>query len=422
MSDDCLTPLGTDNLAPINAYKRKDYLQHPVGRLQLFGSLCATVFLVNLARIVYAPLLQPVAADFGVTAASLGVIATAAWLGSALPRMPTGYILTFVPRHYVVIATGTLLVFTSAFTGLAMSVEHLLVGAFFMGLSSGMYFIAANPLLSELFPQRIGRILGIHGMSSQIAAVSAPLIVGGILLFTDNWRMTFFIISATAAITTSFIVYASRRVDLPHAGSEDRSLLVAARAQWPLILTGIIIAGTIGFLWNGLFNLYGDYLEVVKGIDEDTGRLLLSGMFAAGIPAWLISGQMADRWPNIPVLAFILFLFSGAVIGLTVVDGFLAVAALSLIAGYGFFAMIPVLDTYLLASLPDRHRGSAYTWYSATMMIFTALGSGVIGTAVSSGVPYDVAFQVPAVAVAITGIGLFLAYRLGVLQAVSTRR
>lgn len=389
-----------------------------MARLQLFGSLCATVFLVNLARIVFAPLLQPVASDFGVTAASLGIIATAAWLGSALPRMPTGYILTFVPRHYVVITTGTFLVFTSAFTGLATSIEHLLIGAFLMGLSSGMYFIAANPLVSELFPERTGRALGLHGMSSQIAAVSAPVIVGGILLFADNWRATFFVISATAAITTTFLVYASRRVDLPHAGAEDRSLLVAAKAQWPLILTGILISGAIGFLWNGLFNLYGDYLEVVKGIDEETGRLMLSAMFAAGIPAWLISGRLADSRRNLPLLVGILLGFGGSVIGLTLVDNLFVILAMSLVAGYSFFSMIPVVDTYLLRSWPDRHRGSAYTWYSATMMIFTAMGSGVIGFAVSElGVTYDMALQVPAIVVGLVAIMVFLGYRFGPLEA-----
>lgn len=374
-----------------------------------------TVFLVNLARLVFAPLLQPVAAEFGVTAASLGVLATATWLGSALPRLPTGYILTLVPRHYVVIATGALLVVTAAFTGLAATTTHLIVGAFLMGLSSGMYFIAANPLVSELFPKRVGRALGIHGMSSQLAAVGAPLIVGGILLVAD-WRTTFFAISGAAALSTAFILFAARRVDLPHAGAEDRSLLKAARAQWPLIIMGIVVSGTMGFLWNGLFNLYGDYLEMTRGIDPSTGRLLLSMMFAAGIPAWLISGRMADTRRNLPMLVGILLGFALSVTALTTVDGIVLIALASLGAGYCFFSLVPVLDTYLLSIFPDRHRGSAYTWYSATMMIITALGSGTIGTAVEAGVQYDTAFRIGAIAVAGVAVALFVAYRFGPLR------
>ena len=201
-----------------------------MSRRELFGSLCAMVFLVNLARVVFAPLVQPVAADLGVSAASLGVVASAAWLGSAAPRLPTGYLLTRVARHRVVAATGAILVVTSAVTAVADSRLHLAVGAFLMGTSSGMYLIAANPLVSELFPDRVGGALGVHGMASQVAAVGAPLAVSAILVVGD-WRTTFLCIAGVAAAATAFLLVAARRADLPDAGTDDRSLLVAGRAQ-----------------------------------------------------------------------------------------------------------------------------------------------------------------------------------------------
>lgn len=383
-------------------------------RLKLFGGLCATVFLVNLARVIFAPLIQPVAADFGVTAASLGVIASATWLGSALLRLPTGYLLTKVSRHKVVIATGALLVVTSTFTGRAQSIDHLIVGAFLMGLSSGIYFIAANPLVSELFPQRVGRAIGIHGMSSQIAAVSAPLIVGGVLLVAD-WRTTFYLIALVAATSTAFLVIATRQARLPTAGEDDRSLLAGGKAQWRLILTGVIFMGAVGFLWNGLFNLYGDYLEVAKAIDPATGRLLLSLMFTAGIPAWIIGGRLADRVRHVPLIIVIIAGFAAAIYGLTLVEGFVLIALLSIFIGFTFFSLIPALDTYLLSTLPDRHRGSAYAWYSSTMMIFTALGSGVIGSIVASGVAYDIVFQFLAIFVGFLAVAFGIGWAIGVI-------
>ena len=361
--------------------------------------------MVNLARLIFAPLIQPAAAEFDVTAASLGVIASAAWLGSASPRLPTGYLLTFVPRHWVVAATGTLLVFTSAFTGLAQSITHLTVGAFLMGMSSGMYFIAANPLVSELYPERVGSAIGTHGMASQVAAVGAPLILSAILL-VGNWRTTFFLISALAAVITLALLWATRRTDLPDAGSEDRSLLVALRAQWPVILTGIAFIGAAGFLWNGLFNLYGDYLDVAKGIDPETGRVLLSLMFAAGLPAFVITGRLADRVPNIPLLLAIVGTFVVSVLALTVVESLVAIVLVSLVIGYAIHSLFPAIDTYVLASLPDRHRGSAYALFSSTMMLIQALGSGTVGTVVDRGLSYDVAFQT--LAIGVGGLVLFL--------------
>lgn len=370
------------------------------------------VFLVNLARVIFAPLVQPAAADFDVPAASLGIVASAAWLGSASPRLPTGYLLTKVPRHWVVLFTGSLLVVTATLTGFSQSITHLIVGAFFMGLSSGMYFIAASPLVSELFPERVGSAIGFHGMSSQLAAVGAPLFLSVVLLVGD-WRLTFFCIAGLAAITTTILLIATRRTDLPRAGDADRSLLVAARAQWPIILTGIAFIGTTGFLWNALFNLYGDYLTVVKGIDPATGRVLLSVMFAAGLPAFVLTGWLADRVPNVPLLFAIISTFVLSVLALTVVEGVVAIALVSLVVGYAIHSLFPAIDTYMLASLPDRHRGSAYALFSSTMMFVQALGSGTVGIAVSLGASYTVVFQVLAIAVGVMLACMGILYRAG---------
>jgi predicted MFS family arabinose efflux permease len=374
------------------------------------------VFLVNLARVVFAPLVQPVAADLGVPAASLGVVASAAWLGSAAPRLPTGYVLTRVDRHRVLGVTGALLVATSVFTAVAGSRLHLAVGAFLMGCSSGMYFIAANPLVSELFPERVGGALGVHGMASQLSAVGAPLAVSAILLVGD-WRTTFLCIAAVAAVATVTLVVAARRADLPDAGQADRSVGQAARAQWPIILTGIAFLGAAGFLWNATFNLYGDYLEVAKGIDPATGRTLLSLMFAAGVPAFVVTGRLADRVPNVPLLLALVGATVAGVLALTVAEGFLAVAAVSIALGYAVHGLFPAADAYMLSSLPDHHRASAYSVYSATMMFVQAFGSGTVGTAVAAGVSYTVAFRAVAAVVGLVFLVLFGLHVAGRLPA-----
>jgi predicted MFS family arabinose efflux permease len=374
------------------------------------------VFLVNLARVIFAPLLQPVAADLGVTTASLGVVTSAAWLGSAAPRLPTGYLLTRVPRHYVVAATGGLLVGTSVLTALSQSVLQLALGAALMGVSSGMYFTAANPLVSELFPDRVGTVIGVHGMSSQVGAAVAPLVVSAVL-FVSDWRTTFLCIGAIAAVTTVAFVWMAGRMTLPDAGSEDRDLFAAIRAQWATVLTGIVLLGASGFLWNGLFNLFGDYLEVAKGIDPGTGRLLLSVMFAAGLPAFLVTGQLADRVPNVPLLIALIACFACSVFVLTVVESVVAITAVSLFVGYFAHSLYPAVDTYLLASLPDHHRASAYAMYSAIMSLTQSLGSGVVGILVTRGGNYTLIFQVLAILVGVLVAGMFVLYRFDKLPA-----
>jgi len=363
-----------------------------VSRSRVFVSLCSVVFLVNFGRVVFAPLLDPLAGAFDLTESTAGLIATLAWLGSALPRIPTGYLLTRVERHRVVLGTGAVLSAAAGLTAFANSVLTLGAGAFLMGVASGAYFIAANPLVTELYPQRVGRVIGVHGTASQLAAVVAPLFVGAVLL-TATWREVFASISLVAALVTVGFYLAARRADLPDVGSADRDLLAAARRQWPIIVSGIAILGAAGFVWQGLFNFYVTYVTATKSVDAGTARNLLTVIFAAGVPAFWVTGRLADRFSHVPLMLAIFAGFVASLLALTVAEGLLALTAATVAMGYVAHSFFPALDTYLLDSLPDENRASAYSVYSGVMMIAQATGSFVLGSLVESGLGYDRVFR-----------------------------
>ncbi|MFC7081022.1 MFS transporter [Halorussus caseinilyticus] len=354
--------------------------------------MCSVVFLVNLARVVFAPLLEPLSAAFGLTESTAGLIATLAWLGSATPRIPTGYLLTRVDRHKVVLATGAVLTGAAAFMTVADSVVMLGAGAFLMGVASGAYFIAANPLVTELFPERVGRAIGIHGTASQLAAVAAPVFVGAVLV-AATWREVFTVIAVVAAGATAVFYWTARRTEMPDAGTEDRDLLTAARRQWPIILAGIAILGATGFVWNGLFNFYVKYVTATKGVNAGTARNLLTVVFAAGVPAFWVTGRLADRLPHVPLMLAILGGFVATLFALTAAQGLAVLAAVTAVMGYVIHSLFPALDTYLLDSLPDENRASAYSLYSGAMMIVQAMGSVVIGALLDAGFGYDAVFR-----------------------------
>ena len=385
------------------------------GRLRLFGSLCGLVFLVNLARVVFAPLVEPLRRAFLLSPAEAGLVVTLVWLGSALPRLPTGYLLTRVKRHRVVLGAGATLTGAAAFTAVARSPAWLYAGAFTMGLASGPYFLAANPLVSELFPARVGRAIGVHGTASQIAAVAAAPLVGGALLLAD-WRTTFWLIAGAGAVSTAAIYLSARRASLPAAGDDDRDMLGAVRAQWPIVVTGIAVVGVTGFVWNGLFNFYVTYL-VSEGVAEATGRDLLTVAFAAGVPAFLVTGRLADRVAYVPLLLSILVAFVCSVLLLTVTSGFWPLVAVSALLGYVVHSLFPAIDTYLLDSLPDRHRASAYATFSATMMLVQATGSVVVGALNDLGYSYDAVFQGLAGLLAVVVAALAVLHRAGYLPS-----
>lgn len=375
-------------------------------------SICLFAYLVNFGRVAFAPLVQPFMEIFEVREATAGFVATTVWLGSAASRLPTGVLLTRVKRHHAIVGMGVFMTGAAAATALAPTVTLVSVGAFLIGLASGVFYIAANPLVSELYPSRVGWAVGIRGMSAQLAAVSAPALVGVTLLYL-SWRHVFAGIAVVAVGTTLLFFWAARRAEMPEAGAEDRDLLAAAREQWPLILTGIAVVGVAGFVWQGLFNFYETYLTSVKLVSEAAASNLLTLIFAAGVPAFFLSGRMADRVSYVPLMFSILGGFVACLLALTVVEGFWAIAALSLVMGFVVHSLFPVLDTYMLATLPDHRRGSAYAVFSATMMLMQAPGSVALGTLVESGVAYDTVFRGYAACIAAVLVALFVFYRRG---------
>ncbi|SEK40673.1 MFS transporter [Haloferax larsenii] len=379
------------------------------------------VLLVNLARVVFAPLLGEFILFFDVNRATVGFVATLVWLGSASLRVPTGWLLTRVPRHRVVLGTGIVLVLASALTASARSIEMLMVGAASMGLASGAYFVAANPLVSELYPERVGRAMGIHGTASQLAAVGvAPFVtlvlaVGADLdvpFISASWQLVFVCVGIAAAVVTVALYLTARSTELPDAGADDRDLLGAVRKEWRVILTGVVILGATGFVWQGVFNFYELYMTS-KGLPQATARNMLTVVFGAGVPAFFLSGRLADKLPRVPYILGVLVAFVASVLVLTQTRGLVPLLVVTAILGYVIHSLFPALDAYLLDTLPDESRGSAYSVYSFGMMIFQATGAGAVGYLTDVAYTFDQVFVGFAVGLGVIVAGLLVLQRAG---------
>ncbi|ELY98758.1 MFS transporter [Natrialba aegyptia] len=361
-----------------------------MARSRLFASLCGLVFLVNLARIIFAPLLDVFIAEFPIGEATAGLIVTLAWVGSASLRLPTGWLLTKVPRHYVVIASGAILAVSAAIAATATTLPHLMVGAFFMGMASGVYFVSANPLLSELYPERIGRVMGIHGAANQLAAViAAPFVALTVLV---DWRLSLWAIAVGAAVITVYTWIVASRTEMPSAGQADRDFVAGALSEWRIIVTALAIVGLAVFVWQGVFNFYELYMQS-KGLSDRAAGAMLTIVFAAGVPAFYFGGDLADRLPHVPYLLGIVGTFSATLLVVTRLESLPALVAGSAFIGFVVHMLYPAVDTYLLDTLSDSTRGSAYAVFSSIWMFSQALGSSALGILLERGYAYDTVFS-----------------------------
>lgn len=385
-----------------------------MSRRRLFGTLCSLAFLTNLGRIGFAPLLEPLMTAFAVGPGTAGLVASLVWLGAAAVRIPVGYLLTRLPRRTVILAAGGLLAVASTGAAFAPTVGLLAASAFAIGASSGVYFVAANPLVSELYPDRVGRALGIHGVAAQLAAVLAAPLVGAVLLF-DGPRAVFLGLAVAAVLATAVLARAAGGVPERRGGGVDRDLRSAARSQWRVIGTGVALLGTGFFVWSGVFNFYVSFLAAEKGFTANGAGTALTVAFAAGVPAFWVAGRLADRYAPLPLLVGILLSFSGLLVGLTWATGTVAVLAASAAIGFVVHGAFPVVDTFMLSTLPADYRGSGYAIYSGLFMALSSGGPWLVGTLTEAGLAYTRVFQGLALGLAVAVLamgGLYAAGRI----------
>lgn len=366
------------------------------------GSLCGMVFLLDAPLILFAPLVEPLMREFTIGPGITGLIITTVWVGSALTKIPTGYVLFHIPRQHVIIGSGVVLTVAAGVAALAASVTLLATGAFLMGVASGAYVTAAEPLMSELFPERIGRALGIHGIASILGTIIAPLFVS-LMLITANWQAVFVVLALAIACTTGIFYWIARRADLPDVGRGDQQVHTALRRHWPLLITGIAILCTAGFVWNGIFNFYPSYFIHAKGFAEHPARVMLTLAFVMALPGVWFGGRLADQLPRIPLMLSILRALVVSLFVLTAVRGTFLLIVMTALLGFIFHTLFPVLDSHLLGLLPNEDRASVYAVYSGIAMFGEASGSTAVGLLLEQGITYDLAFQLLT-----TGLGIVL--------------
>jgi MFS family permease len=121
---------------------------------------------------------------------------------------------------------------------------------------------------------------------------------------------------------------------------------------------------------------------------------MLTVVFAAGVPAFFLAGELADDLPSVPLLLGIVGSFAGCLLLVVASEGLVALAISSALIGFVIHALFPATDAYILTALPDSARGSAYAVFSSAWMLLQSGGSSTVGRLVEAGMTYDIIFFV----------------------------
>jgi predicted MFS family arabinose efflux permease len=366
-------------------------------RTRLFGSMLVMVFLLNLGRTVFAPFVEEFQTVFGVGPAALGVVTSLVWFGAAAGRIPVAYGLTKIARDRMLGVMGAIGVFGAVLTATAMTIGQLQLGALAIGLGTGGYFVIAVPLLGVIFPDAVGRAIGIHGMAAQLAAVFVgPIAI--VAIAADSWRLVFWALACTLAVATAVSVILLRGVANTGPLTTHREF-TAVLDHWRPVTIALVITATAGILWIGYFNFFVSYLLTAKEIGITRGGWLLTVMFAAGVPAFYIAGRVVDRLPALPFIYVMLGIFAVGIVLMTTAQKLPMILVVTVVIGFSIHTLFPAIDTWLIRQLDPTVRESAYASFTSASLLIESSGPTIVGLLLTYGIGYDAIFRSGAVLV-----------------------
>ncbi|WP_277961525.1 MFS transporter [Pseudomonas sp. RIT-To-2] len=411
---------------PIHGFTAAERLERlPVsGYHRLIFVVIALAFLfdsMDLAMMTF--LLGSIKAEFGLTSAQAGVLASSSFFGMVLGASLSGMLADRFGRKPVFQWSIVLWGVASYLCSTAQELETLTLFRVLLGIGMGMEFPIAQSMLSELIPARErGRYIALMDGFWPLGFVAAG-VLSYCLLPLIGWRAIFLVLAIPAVfvLAVRFFIPESPRW-LEHSGQHaeaDKVLTgIEARVQRSLggaplpepvamarqaaAPTGFFAA--FGALWSPVYrqrtlmiwSLWFFALLGFYGLTSWLGALLQQSGFAVtqsvyytvlislgGIPGFLMAAWLVERWGRKPTCVLTLlgggamaFVYGqsavfGGNVGLLIASG--------LLMQFFLFGMWAVLYTYTPELYPTSSRATGSGFASAIGRVGSLLGPMVTG-------------------------------------------
>ena len=299
--------------------------------------------LLNGTRMIYPVLLPSLSESFGLTLTTAGLLVTLIWVTYAVGQVPSG-ILADRYGERTILTTGLVIVAGAvSLVVLAPTTWSLFAATGLIGVGLSLYPVARITALSDLYPDRIGRVLGITMAAGDTGQTVLPLVAG--ILIGLTWQMGLVFVVPLLVVVAIAVWRVLPSTISSDTASTELSLQRAMTVFRELYRPTLVIMAIILFLYIGVLQtfsaFYPTYLINEKGFSSTRASALFSLFFAFGIAAKPLAGVAYDL---IGIRRSLPIVLGGAIIG---------------------FALLPFLsDFWLLAG--------------DTVLISSMLGSGAI--------------------------------------------
>ena len=387
------------------------------GSGSLLSLVLGQVFILNalffffqaLTKNLFPPLLLPLREAFSIDNTQVGLLVTLVYFGYALARFPSGVLADLYGCTKTALAGSILMALSFIAVALSPTFPVMALMTFILGLSSGIYVTAGYTLAVIIGSRkRAATATAAFETFGIIAGLISPLLVT-FFVFHFSWSLLFTVSGLFLGFVT-FLFYRVRRksirfeseyatgngLTIDGSGTTGDKKLPDKKREFfrqldistavfrdPRIRRFIIwstLVGGLGALsWTGINSFIPTFLVENRGYAYETANQMFIIVSIAGLLAKVVTGWLADRFGNNPVLFTNLFFSIILFIALSFTANHWLLLLILALLGAACLNTNTLINSYVLRSMPPRYQGAGFGFFSTAYTVIYSMGPYLTG-------------------------------------------
>jgi MFS family permease len=330
---------------------------------------------------IYPVLLPYFNNEFGLSLATGGLLVTIIWLSYAFGQVPGGVLADKYGERKMLTVSVVLVIISLVFVLFASTVGVLFAATAAFGLAYSQYPIARITALSDLYPERIGRALGLTMASGDIGQTILPPIAS-VIAVAAAWQFGLGFVLPFLCLAAVVIWITLDKYD--PAGMADSEptdngfRYVIGKLREPTLAVMWVIMFLFIFVWQTFSAFYPTYLVEIKGFSTTTAGLIFGLFFAFGVIAKPAAGVAYDK---IGIRISLPLILLGSIVGLGAlpfVDGTIPILCVTILVST-MLGSGAITQSYLADTIPTEIQGSGLGMIRSSSSMIGASGPVVFG-------------------------------------------